>query len=106
MATNRVRTLATEKYVEPVKNDITAIDNILARYTLLVQIDQKLTNKEDPVEDWAEFEKLKQQAPTLEAYELAEQFLLQWQEALQQAHSAGVPATDAEAATLEEDSAA
>lgn len=106
MATNRVCTLAIEKYIEPVKNDIKRIDNILARYTLLVMIDQKLTNQEDPVEDWVEFEKLKQQAPTLEAYELAEQFLLQWQEALQQAHSAGIPATDAEAATPEEDSAA
>ena len=106
MATSRVRTLATEKYVNPIKNDVPAIDNILSRYTLLVQIDQKLTNQEQATEDWAELEKLEQQAPTLEAYELAEQFLQQWQETLKQAHSAGVPATDAESATVVEDSAA
>lgn len=106
MATNKVRTLATEKYLQPVKNDIAAIDNILARYQLLVMIDQKITNKEDPVEDWTEFEKLKQQAPTHEAYELAEQFLLQWQESLQQAHSAEIPATEEDAANPEADSAA
>ena len=46
IATNRVRTLATKKYIDPIKNDVPAIDNILSRYTLLVQIDQKLTNKE------------------------------------------------------------
>ena len=106
MATSRVRTLATEKYVNPINNDVPAIDNILSRYTLLVQIDQKLTNQEHATEDWAELEKLEQQAPTLEAYELAEQFLQQWQETLKQAHSAGVPATDAESATVVEDSAA
>ena len=106
MATSRVRTLATEKYVNPIKNDEPAIHNILSRYTLLVQIDQKLTNQEHATEDWAELEKLEQQAPTLEAYELAEQFLQQWQETLKQAHSAGVPTTDAESATVVEDSAA
>ena len=105
IATNRVRTLATKKYINPIKNDVPAIDNILSRYTLLVQIDQKLTNKEQPVEDWAELEKLEQQAPTNETFKQAEQFLQTWQETLKQAQTAeGEPtATEVESATVEED---
>ncbi len=106
IATNRVRTLATKKYINPIKDDITTIENILSRYTLLVQIDQKLTNNEQAVEDWAELEKLVQQAPTNETFKQAEQFLQTWQESLKQAQTAEGEPTEVESATVEEDSAA
>ena len=109
IATNRVRTLATKKYIDPIKNDVPAIDNILSRYTLLVQIDQKLTNKEQPIDDWAELEKLEQQAPTNETFKPAVQFLQKWQETLKQAQTAeGEPTEvpEVESATAEEDHAA
>lgn len=106
IATNRVSTLATKKYLIPVKSDMQAMDNILSRYTILAQIDRKLANNEQPVEEWAELEKLEQQAPTHEAFKLAEQFLQNWKETLKQAQTAGVLPKEVEPATIADESAA
>ena len=93
MATTRVRTLATEKYINPVQKDVPAIENILSRYTLLTQIDEKITKNEQPVtaEEWAELEKLEQGAPTNQLFKLTEQFLQEWKEALIAASSVEEP---------------
>ncbi len=93
MATTRVRTLATEKYINPVQKDALAIENILSRYTLLTQIDEKITKNEQPVtsEEWAELEKLEQAASTNQLFKLAEQFLQQWKEELVAASSVEEP---------------
>lgn len=106
IATNRVSTLATKKYLIPVKRDMQAMDNILSRYTILAQIDQKLTNNEQPIEEWAELDKLEQQAPMHEAFKLAEQFLQNWKETLKQAQTAGVLPKEVDSTTITEESAA
>lgn len=106
IATDRVSTLATKKYLIPVRSDMQAMDNILSRYTILAQIDQKLTNNEQPVEEWAELEKLEQQALTHEAFKLAEQFLQNWKETLKQAQTAGVLPKEVDSTTITEESAA
>ena len=108
ITSTRIRTLAIEKYIQPVKNDVPAIDNILSRYTVLAELDQKLAHAEHSVteEEWAVLEQLEQQAPTNKTYEPAEQFLQKWKDSLKQAQSAEAPAQELESNTLEEDRAA
>ena len=58
-----------------------AIDNIVSRYKVLVEIEKKINQKEldAALKDWIELEKLNQQIVTNHPFNQTEQFLQTWQ---------------------------
>lgn len=83
----KVRTLATTKYITSIEKETLAIESILARYQVLVDIDKQITEKEyDTAKNLLlTLEQLNEQAVTNDAFEQTEHFLQTWQTTLGQA---------------------
>lgn len=96
ISSKKVRTLATKKYITSIEKDMPAIDNIISRYKVLVEIEKKVTQKEfnAALKDWIELEKLNQQVVTNHPFNKIEQFLQTWQATLKQALPIITPANE------------